>query len=381
MKPLLMTIAVCALALPVPARADSGVREVQFSIPGNDRHIVLVRDLLGETPSGATVRACLFRWDDEKLASRFVQAARRGVKVRAIAHPFDERSYRKAHKELSKLNEIDDCSFHAFESGPGTKNHNKFVLFSEVEREKDAWRHVVCQTSGNFTDASKKKYQNTIVFEDPVLYSNYERYWEDIMKHGRADTNDLDYYSSCADGVEWACHGSDAESVRLYFSPRKQRRGNPSDTIVTALEGVRMTTNRPRPHIRVAMARWSSERRLIAERLVTLASSGALVEVVIREPGESPVDPPAVAPLLEDDAPVRVWFAPGSLHSKYMLMDGVHGEEDPSEKKIVWTGSQNYTGTGLRSNDEILLEITDDAVHDEYVVDFERLKSVSKRIK
>lgn len=50
---------------------------------------------------------------------------------------------------------------------------------------------------------------------------------------------------------------------------------------------------------------------------------------------------------------------------------------DGKRNKITFTGSQNYTGPALRENDEAIVKVDDDSVHDAYRDHFNRVWNVS----
>ena len=65
--------------------------------------------------------------------------------------------------------------------------------------------------------------------------------------------------------------------------------------------------------------------------------------------------------------------AKAGLHSKYLLINGVY--DGASRKKLVFTGSHNYTYPALRANDETLLKIDNAALYDQYKANHDQLMS------
>ncbi|MET8869707.1 phospholipase D-like domain-containing protein [Nonomuraea sp. NPDC004580] len=52
------------------------------------------------------------------------------------------------------------------------------------------------------------------------------------------------------------------------------------------------------------------------------------------------------------------------MHSKYLLVEGkYYGVPD---RKIVWTGSHNWSWNSLRQADEALLQLEDNAIFDRF---------------
>lgn len=61
------------------------------------------------------------------------------------------------------------------------------------------------------------------------------------------------------------------------------------------------------------------------------------------------------------------------IHSKYMLIEGTY--LGGANRKLVFTGSHNYTIPNLRANDETLLKIDDPGVYDAFKANFETIKT------
>ena len=60
------------------------------------------------------------------------------------------------------------------------------------------------------------------------------------------------------------------------------------------------------------------------------------------------------------------------LHLKYMLVESEYGEGDDARwRELVWTGSHNFNGPSLHSNDEVLMRIDDQPVYDRFAENFQ----------
>ena len=130
------------------------------------------------------------------------------------------------------------------------------------------------------------------------------------------------------------------------------------DPVVEALDGLDANAG---GSIRVAMATWSNPRSAIARKLVALHGAGMDVAVLVN-PAEAGSE---ILALLEGAGiPVRR-YAP--LHSKYLLMDGVWRS---AQRKVVLTGSQNFTDPALTGNDETMLRIESEAIHGRFMADW-----------
>jgi phosphatidylserine/phosphatidylglycerophosphate/cardiolipin synthase-like enzyme len=64
------------------------------------------------------------------------------------------------------------------------------------------------------------------------------------------------------------------------------------------------------------------------------------------------------------------------LHSKYLLIDAKYAGSTAA-RRLVFTGSHNYTGPALTSNDETLLRIEDPAVFAAFLVDWGNIRSAA----
>jgi phosphatidylserine/phosphatidylglycerophosphate/cardiolipin synthase-like enzyme len=66
------------------------------------------------------------------------------------------------------------------------------------------------------------------------------------------------------------------------------------------------------------------------------------------------------------------------VHSKYIAIGGTYAGHD---RRLVITGSPNYTVPGLRDNDEAMLEIEDASLYGAYESNFLRLwRTAANRI-
>ncbi|MFD9488697.1 phospholipase D-like domain-containing protein [Streptomyces sp. NPDC059991] len=63
------------------------------------------------------------------------------------------------------------------------------------------------------------------------------------------------------------------------------------------------------------------------------------------------------------------------IHDKYLLVEGnYYGSPD---RKVLWTGSHNWSGNSLRQSDETMLQLEDVAVFDSYVANFNQLRAAT----
>lgn len=314
-------------------------------------------DLIAQTPAGATIRGSYFTWSRTRMARAFGDALDRGVDVRLVIGNGSRHEDGTDWAAVKILKERLGDRLTICEAGKpdgaciGTGiNHNKFVVFSELE---DGSRDVVFQSSANLTRPQLVEYNNAVTIRnDATLYQAYLDYWADLQ----ADATNLDYYRSTKGEL----------GTKVYFFPRSS-----GDTIVAILGNVRCEVG---ARVRVTMAYFTNARIEIARALRQMAIDGCDIGVATRT-GELLGDE-VVAELTHPEVDLAV--LPGAelptIHSKYMFVDGAYGT-NATQQRLVWTGSHNFTGTALRINDETLLKISDDAVFEAYDADWTRIRS------
>lgn len=332
----------------------------RFSVPGpagepDDALELALAELFDQAVPGSTVHASLFHLTRANMTEVFIAAADRGVDVRFILDDDNKAAdgdYNAATRAL--LDRLGDAVTICDDACIGTNiNHNKFFLFSELA---DGSRHVVVQSSANLTSTQRRKHNNTVIIRnDEALYAAYLAYWNDQ----RAQQKDADYY--------YVANGD--LGTKLYAYPRAS-----GDTVVSVLGNVTCTAD---SEIHVAMSLFSNARADVAETLADLADAGCAVHVVLNN--EDAADPPGTAVVAALRGAVDLRFYPlgdAGVHSKYLLIDSRYaGSAAP--RRLVWTGSHNYTGNALRNNDETLLRIEDDAIYAAFLADWTEIAARS----
>lgn len=308
---------------------------------------------------GSKIRIGLFTWTRQPVAEVLAEAHERGVDVRVVLDNSNrvedppgsgEYRYRTAVKIL-KDRIGDDRILLCHETDPdggsciGTGiNHNKLFLFSEL---CDGSKNVVMQSSANLTNPQLKAHNNTVVIrDDPELFAVYESYWTDLA----AQQRDLSYYRSD--------YGS--TGTKAYFYPRAASTSgkDPStDTIYGILaNNVECTAG---SRIRVAMAFWTMARSYLVDILRAKKDQGCDVKIIVSKGAASD----ALKNHLRSSFPASDITIADGVHHKYLLVDSQY---IGAPRRLVWTGSHNYTGPALRGNDETLLRIDDPAVFEAF---------------
>ena len=220
-------------------------------------------------------------------------------------------------------------------------NHSKFYLLSALD---DGSTDVVVQSSANLTREMLRQHNNLVVVRgDSSLYQGYLDVWHDQ----RAQVQDLDYYRTVVgDGP-----------VRSYFFPRAS-----GDTVVSVLHHVVCSAG---SRVRVAMSLFTDCRIDIAAALDERAREGCDVQVLLKHNDTMPGA--EVLSLLQESevslALLRASDARATVHSKVLLIDSAYDTgSGASWRRLVFTGSHNWTGPALRANDEQLMRIDDGEV-------------------
>ena len=167
---------------------------------------------------------------------------------------------------------------------------------------------------------------------------------------------------------------SAAPAYKAYFFPRHESPGtqyntDPStDTIKLILDNVSCTGG---TQIRVAM--YQFERTQVAQKLVDLKNAGCLV--YLASDATTGGMTTAVTNILYGKLTQRVECdeAPNGrgVHSKYLLINGTY--DGTPGRKLVFTGSHNYTWGALRANDETLLKIDNSSIYDQFKLNHDQL--------
>jgi hypothetical protein len=400
---LVIAFAVMAPVAANPARPLAVTTEAVFTNPigteAQQRAIVnRVIALIDGAAVGSRIRAALFYADDSAIPAALVAARNRGVSVRVVfdsrmADPGESAAIRAVWSQLAGGLGTDRSASSwvmACPSGRGCVgtlrlgsvtaiNHNKFFLFSNTGGTAD----VVVQSSANLHNGrdGTKGYNNALVLTGhDAVFSAYEGYFGDLTA-ARADNN---YYDT---GRAPVTDGT----AKIHFFPRatsasNQYRDPGEDTMYTVLDHIGCfgnttvgTSDDHRTIVRVNQHIVS--RPYLAEKLVALDAAGCYVEVV---QNYTPDGDPSGVSLAEESlrdllaatssayngVVVRYYCDtdPVWTHSKYLMVEGRY--DGVADRKVVWTGSANWSTNSLRQSDETVLQIEDPAVFGQYLADF-----------
>ena len=356
----LLVVTAIALGFAAPARAQAaslaGCRagagyEVCFNDPtgGINQRAVLfrrLRKLIDAAGPGDTINVAMYSWDRKgrQVTNALVGAQQRGATVGVVADsaasPAQLDALRAGGVGVSVC--VHSCTSHVAE--PDSIQHVKLFLANIKGR-----KHTVVSTS-NLTGRQRDELANDSVrsYADDGLYDYYAQYWLRLLARS--------WYFPYFPFNGW-------DNADRVF---KTRRGNTAmvfqrtdrDPVVRILRGVRKCT---RGHRRVWVGASLWTRGAIRTRLSTLKRRyGCDVRVVVGPDVES-----AFVRRLPTKT-VRRW----PIHHKLLIIDATVGRR---VRRVVYTGSHNFTRNALVRNDEIWTGYTSPFVVGVYSSYFKRL--------
>lgn len=349
------------------AGADAGLPAFQtfFSRrPADDTRDLTIENalvsLIDAATPGSQVRVAIYSFTRGPPSAALLRAAQRGVDVRVVV---DGDAPSTLGSEVATLQAgLGVANVHVCDP-PGTAcvgsgiMHHKTFLFSALA---DGSRDVVVQASHNLTNTQLSMHNNAVVVRgDAALYAAYRQTWDDLF----ADVEVPDYYR-IDDG---------ALATRVYFFPRPTG----GDTSVSILGNV---TCDGTARIRVAMAFFTDARLEVAQALAARKQEGCDVQVVAGD-ADIPLGAQVASTLQAAGVPVVRYPSRGggwSLHSKYVVIDATYAGS-VGHRRLVFTGSHNWTGPALTINDETLLRVEDDAVAAAYFADWQHIAASAAR--
>lgn len=313
-----------------------------------------IRRLIRGAPRGSYIQSSVFHFNSGSLAGELVRARRRGVNVQLVLDSDSMRYpvYRvlrrglganmRSRSWLTVCGRGRGCIAPGAPGRPGI-NHNKYILFSRTSGH----RNVVLQTSANMTGTAERgQWNNAVSLADPTIYAGYLQYFWDQARQ----RSNPDYRRMVVSG-----------HYAVQFFPRVR-----DDPVLAALNAVACTRG-TRVRTVVGYLTWMP----VVQRLRALAAAGCSVEIVtsgisvsaareLTRPG-----PAGRVPLVRYTPEVRRAVV---AHSKYLTIEGGYMGK---QRRVVFTGSVNFTTPGFRRNDEALLTVADNAgIHQAYARNF-----------
>lgn len=324
-----------------------------------------ITSMIDAAPENSSIKICVFKFSDKHIISALSRAKERGVEVYIILNkgPTSDDVNKKSSKELKEKFK----NFHYIENDISGNAiiHNKFILFSELLTASKPLKHVLVQTSSNFTKKDAIKAQDLTVFTDKELYVGFEKYWDKILKLSEKD--DLKKYKYSK--VENSDH-----SLKAYFFPKQEDKEQmPSDNIEEILKDISEPST---AFVAFVHGKWSEHRENIIEQISVMVSQGAEIHLLSNESLDSEVR----SKLLKAGAKVHLIDTKKiQVHTKIMFFDAVY---KGARQSIVLTGSHNLTRKSLHTNFEVLLKISDEKIYasyKEYALDLATYSKLRKK--
>ena len=334
--------------------------EARFNFPAGDTADTALEDtvveLINHAAPGSSIHVSVFHFTRKAPAEALIAAKmNKNVSVHVVLDGSNEGN--QVHAMLAPVlgADLKLCQSSGGGSCLGKDiNHSKFYLFSALD---SGVTNVVVQSSANLTNPMLTDHNNLVIVRgDSTFYQGYLQYWTDQ----KADLQNLDYYKTIDGDL----------AVRAYFFPRAQ-----GDTILSVLDNVVCSSGNKK--LRLAMSLFTDSRVEVAQKLAQKKQQGCSVVALLAERDGSPgasvlaaLDAGNVTRHLIPPTPTR-----STIHSKYLLIDADYQSgADVVPRKLVFTGSHNYTGGALRDNDEQLLRVDDPAVYNAFLANWQQIR-------
>jgi phosphatidylserine/phosphatidylglycerophosphate/cardiolipin synthase-like enzyme len=324
--------------------------------------------LIRKTEKGGTIHAAIYGLAHKPIFDAIEYAVnRRNVTVKVVQdgnNEFDSR----LDTLSNNLRRLIGKSNHRFcgvrtENGnhgcitrhPTGKMHTKMFTFSGTsDPEGKFHRNVVWYGSANMTLGSgSKMFNNAItIYGAHNLHKSTNEYFVDLFANAHDTSN---YYNdTMPDPIKGIWQGADGK-VRVYASPEHD-----SDLVLAQLNNIKEDLGPCQIHVIQAQIR--KGRRELVNRLVELKDGGCDVRVVAGRDSHR-----SMLKILRDAGiPVRS----SKVHDKVILVDAqFHDPADAnkaSRKRLVFTGSHNWTRPANYENDEILVRVESGELYNAY---------------
>lgn len=305
--------------------------------------------MLDAAPQGSSVSLCIFEFDHAGVIDALRRANDRGVILRLMIDMSREETIAQNPPTVSKLRSFINSSSEVVviksDAGTSSINHNKFVLFSQLETKSGKVENVIFQTSHNFTVDDTKKIQDVVILSQKGLYDAYLAYWNDMK--AKAENGMKDYYYKEYDNPVTGL-------TACFFPKRRDGATYGADNIIEILDAI---TEPATALIRIGMSDWVASRINIVQKLDELLAQGATIEVIVKSKADQEILD-GLENLRIKGAYVKIYNLTYSnqvkinIHSKFML---IRGEWKGEQCDLLVTGSHNFTTNALRYNNEALL--------------------------
>jgi phosphatidylserine/phosphatidylglycerophosphate/cardiolipin synthase-like enzyme len=331
-----------------------------------------LRDLFCSAAPKATVRVALFLLASDEESEVMLGALEavshdRGVRVEVLLEdkPYTSPIGRRIRKRLAQFATLRTCTKGCRSLSPDATMHDKFVTVSDMSWAPGA-DSVLWTSSANWTWRQLRQYWQTgvLIYGDRTLTREFDARFESMTACGQAGGCGAwkpsvfgrplpDAYRLVQTGDNWTDAGfgwlsGDAGSgTRVLFSPVQPKTGDP---VVTQLKRYACTPEHRTVRLGVfAMSTYRGP--VIAKALGQLRERGCDVQALISTPQPVVVKQKGVAELRAQGVATSCVVL---MHDKFVyldVVDRVTGEP----RRVLWTGSQNFTGTGIYANDDTMI--------------------------
>lgn len=386
---LILVTAVCATGLlavflPPTAKAApwSPTNGIIFNNPMG-RHTseyAIVRHVnraIDNAPRGSTISMAMYLFNQESTAWRLYRAHLRGVNVQMIVDDGEqsrEIRYLRARLGQNKARRsfVISCKRSCMSNTAGSVLHSKIFTFSRVGRTP--WVSMI--SSANLHDVNTTVSWNNLhtIAWNKRMYDSVRGYFVDMTR----DRVNLNYWNTRRPLT--------SGKYTIFYYPRKAQKGKQTVDTLHALNNVSCRAGRGygsggRTVVRLAMWGWTGARMDVAKRAWRLKNAGCKVDVIINQ---GRISRAVLAQLLKrtknGQIPVHnAWrdrnrndYAELYVHHKAIA---INGRVFKKNQRMVYTGSQNFTTTGTRLNDDIVLRVTDRGVYNAYSRNFSFIAS------
>jgi phosphatidylserine/phosphatidylglycerophosphate/cardiolipin synthase-like enzyme len=353
------------------ALSSGVVIETHFTNPKKTEVDMTILDdlirMIDDTPKDESIDLGIHSITVNAVAKAIIEAKNRGVKVRVAHNGEDFRSADGTPKALaaglgaahrfcgnveSKGGDVGGC----ISAQPSSIMHSKLVLFSKT---KDATGKLQSSVSwfgsANLTFATgARTFNNTVtVYGDQELYARFERdYFAKLWSQTHVAGGD--FYNA---GKQRGLFSSAASHVSVYASPNQN-----GDFVLDRLALVEADAA---CRIRVSQAMIHGARKAIVDKLVSLKHGGCSVWVAGND-----IDSAMLAELKHAGISVHE----NKIHDKMILVNAKYacGADCKSapHRKIVFTGSHNWTQSANETNDELFVKVDNARVYDAFQTHF-----------
>ncbi len=312
---------------------------------------------INATPEESSIYVSIYLFEYTPIINALIKASGRNVQLFIITDKSDRsdnlstiNKFKNLDGQVEVIGITNDASSIAI-------NHNKYILFSEVEvKGEETLKNVVIQTSQNFHSKGQKKLQDAVIIENTGLFNAYVEYYNKMKSRALSGMENFEYFEYM---------DNSGEIMVSFYPKRKNGETYGEDSVIEILNQI---TNPSSTTIKVAMSDWSDSRSYIIDKLIQLLDSGATIEVITKS-GKGPAVMQGLQMLEDHGAFVKVFNMANSgpskinIHTKILLVDGIL---EGKPQKFVMTGTQNFTLNALWNNNETSLFLMNSDLIEEY---------------